>query len=698
MRKTVVIAFLNLICALCVFAQDAPLAGSLAEQDSALAAVGHGRLDSMQYIQNVIIYGRRPYEEVIPAQVLTGRQLEGLNSHSVADAVRYFAGVQLKDYGGVGGLKTVDIRSMGTNHLGVFYDGIQIGNAQNGQVDLGKFSLDNIEEISLYNGQRSSIFQSAKDYGSAGTIYLRTRRPKFSQGKRDNFNVSFKTGSFGLVNPSVRWEHKLNKHLSLSFNSEFTYATGQYHFRYRKHYSDGTLAWDTTAVRRNGEVRSWRVEGALFGVMSRGQWHAKAYFYDSSKGIPGAIVNNVWKHAQKQWDRNFFVQGAFQRRLTERYELMVNAKYSRDYLHYLNPDTTLMYIDNKFWQDEIYISTANKYTILTDWDVNLSVDYQWNSLDATLTGFGYPIRHTVLTALATAWSWHGFKAQGSLLYTLVNDRSSTRSGGVVVGKMNRYSNKVTPAVFLSWQPWLERDFNLRAYYKRIFRMPTFNDLYYTDMGNITLNPEYATQYNVGFLYRLLTDRGLLAGIKLSGDAYYNYITDKIIAVPKGTGQYRWMMMNVGKVKIRGVDVSARTTLRFPADVIMDINLSYTYQRAQDYTNPADNEDGGTYKGQLAYIPWHSGSVVGHLNWHDFDLNYSFIYVGERYHTSANTRENHEQPWYTHDLSAGYLFHLGKTTTLKVSGEVNNLFNQYYDVILNYPMPGRNYKLILKFDI
>ena len=90
-------------------------------------------------------------------------------------------------------------------------------------------------------------------------------------------------------------------------------------------------------------------------------------------------------------------------------------------------------------------------------------------------------------------------------------------------------------------------------------------------------------------------------------------------------------------------------------------------------------------------------MVGHLGWKDLDVNYSFIYVGERYHTSANTRENHEQPWYTHDLSAGYLFHLG-STTLKVSGEVNNLFNQYYDVILNYPMPGRNYKLIFKLDI
>ena len=90
--------------------------------------------------------------------------MRALNSHSVADAVRYFAGVQLKDYGGVGGLKTIDVRGMGTQHVGVFYDGIQLGNAQNGIVDLGKFSLDDMEIISLYNGQKSNIFQSAKDY------------------------------------------------------------------------------------------------------------------------------------------------------------------------------------------------------------------------------------------------------------------------------------------------------------------------------------------------------------------------------------------------------------------------------------------------------------------------------------------------------------------------------------------------------
>ena len=42
---------------------------------------------------------------VIPPQKLTSDIIEKLNNNSVADALRYFSGVQIKDYGGVGGLK-----------------------------------------------------------------------------------------------------------------------------------------------------------------------------------------------------------------------------------------------------------------------------------------------------------------------------------------------------------------------------------------------------------------------------------------------------------------------------------------------------------------------------------------------------------------------------------------------------------------
>jgi outer membrane cobalamin receptor len=651
------------------------------------ASWAQNSLDSVQHIREVVVTAGR-YREVIPAQRLSGAKLEALNSFSVADAIRYFSGVQIKDYGGIGGLKTVDIRSMGTNHAGVFYDGIQLGNAQNGQIDLGKFSLDYIEEIALYNGQRSEIFRPAKDFGSAGTIYLRTRRPRFEEGRTTHLKMVVRTGSFDLLNPSLLWEQRLSEALSSSLNAEYTGSSGKYRFRYRKTFPDGTTAWDTTAVRQNGDIRSLRLEGGLHGLVEQGGWQVKGYFYDSERGIPGAIVNNVWKRSQRQWDRSFFTQGSFQKELSTRYGLSANVKYANDWMRYLNPDTTLMYIDNTFRQQEVYASVANKYTIHPLWDVNLSADYQWNVLDASLQDFVYPRRHTALVALATAFEWKRLKAQLSLLGTFVFEQV-----GAAADKQ-----AYTPAAFLSYQPLEGHPFSLRAFYKRIFRMPTFNDLYYTDVGNIALRPEYATQYNLGFQYGKAFDHSTVGRLDFRADAYYNEVTDKIIAVPKGNGQYRWMMMNIGYVEIRGIDVCTQISWELPRGIRLHTSLNYTYQQAQDFSDPSDNDpEAGTYGGQIAYIPWHNGSAIVNAVYKSWDLNYSFIYVGERYHNSSNIRENHEQPWYTHDLTLGKTFGY-KEIKCKLSAEVNNILNQYYDVVLNYPMPGRNYKLILKIEI
>ena len=63
------------------------------------------RLDSLQHLDEVVVTAK-PYKEVIPAQRLNGLQLERLNTHNVADALRYFSGVQIKDYGGMGGLQS----------------------------------------------------------------------------------------------------------------------------------------------------------------------------------------------------------------------------------------------------------------------------------------------------------------------------------------------------------------------------------------------------------------------------------------------------------------------------------------------------------------------------------------------------------------------------------------------------------------
>ena len=638
--------------------------------------------DTLLKLKEVTIYSNRMQKKMSPVQILSGKELEKLNVYSVADALRYFSGVQIKDYGGIGGLKTVNIRSMGSHHVGGFYDGIELGNAQNGVVDLGRFSLDNMEVISLYNGQKSAIFQPAKDYSSASAIYMQTRKPLFKGEKKNNLNIGVKGGSFSTINPSLLWEHRFNERISSSISTEYMYTSGRYKFTYAK--KDG---YDTTAVRQNGDVRMLRLENAFFGKVPKGEWKAKAYLYNSERGYPGAAVREEpgkFRHQDRQWDTNLFVQGSFQNYFKPWYSLLANGKYAYDYLHYLSDprlDVTTMYVDNYYRQQEIYASAAHLFTIYPWWSMSLSNDFQWNTLRADLIDFVYPTRNTILTSAATSFDFNRLMLQASLLYTHVDD--NTRTKGANAGTKNKY----TPSVIATWQPLTKLPLNVRAFYKKVFRMPTLNDLYYTFIGNKDLKPEYTTQYDVGITFSHTWNNHWLKSLDLQIDGYYNEVDDKIIAMPT-SNQFRWTMINLGHVEIRGLDAAIRGKWGF-GKVELSTLFNYTYQKAQDFTDPTSE----WYGGQIPYIPWHGGSIILNGSYQTWSCNYSFIYTGERYEAVANIPENYAQPWYTHDFSLSKTFQWGKTG-IRVTAEINNIFNQQYEVVQCYPMPGTSFKIKL----
>lgn len=634
----------------------------------------------VHHIQEVVVTSRLISRETIPSQTLGGEELKKLNSLSVADALRYFSGLQLKDYGGVGGIKTVNIRSMGTNHLGIFYDGIELGNAQNGQIDLGQFSLDNVEEISLYNGQRSAIFQPASDFGNAGSVYIRTKAPRFMMGRRYNLLVRAKYGSSDTFRFSSLWEQKLSDHISSSLSTSVLTSSGRYKFRYRRVTEDNTVAYDTTAVRHNGDIWAFRIEENVRGGIADGYWNVKAYTYHSERGIPGAIVNNVWRRGERQWDHNTFGQAVFQKSFGDKFSTKALAKYAYYVTRYVNNDETQIHVDNTYRQQEMYFSTSNVYEILSKWSVSMSYDFKWNKLNANMVDFAFPHRYSNFVSLATALTLSRIQAQASLVEQVVKDH-------VKYGASSSSRSTLTPAFFVNVYPFESKLLAVRAFAKKSFRMPTFNDLYYADMGNSKLNPESALQYDLGFVLNKDWKQGIVDHFRLQVDGYYNTVHDKIVAYPKGQ-QFRWTMLNLGKVHIKGVDAMAEVGLEPAKDWKVTARLQYTYQDARDVTD----SNTSYYKDQIPYIPWHSGSAILGLSWREWDLSYSFIYSGERYSQQENILYNHLQPWYTHDMSVVY--HAWRWSARL---DVNNIFSQDYDVILNYPMPKRNYMLTLEYN-
>ena len=637
-------------------------------------------------IEEVEVTARALTKDVIIPQTLKGAELQRLNALSVADALRYFSGVQLKDYGGVGGIKTINVRSMGSQHTAVYYNGVQLGNAQNGQVDLGRFSLDNMEQIQLFNGQKSDIFQSAREFGSAGNVYLTTRKPYFKPGERVHAHAQMRFGSFALANPNIGVDVKLTDALSLTLDAEYVYSDGKYPFRYKRVLPTGETAYDTTAIRQNGDINAVRTElGLHHYYRTTGFWRLHAYNYWSERGIPGAIVNNVWRNGERLRDRNTFVQGEWQDEWFNRWSTRVLVKYANDYTHYWNYDDRLLPSNNEYLQQEVYLSFANKVQIFNWWDASLAYDYQFNTLarenlllEAAPEHFN---RHSHWLSAATAFNVKEYlRVQASVLMTQITNHQSPIT-----------NPKITPGIFVSFRPYPKIDLSLNAFYKQSYRYPTFNDLYYTDLGNANLRPELARQHSVELAYRI--QRSAFC-IQTSASYYYNRVTDKIIAYPKGQ-QFRWTMLNLGTVKINGVDAKADMSFYLPLRFVLRTRLNYTYQTAIDITNPND-----TYYGhQIPYIPWHSGSVVVGLDWTSkrgdhYGLNYSFIYVGERYCQQENTIYNYVQPWYTHDLSVYGEWQLRaeqdkQPVWLKANIEINNLLGQDYEVIQNYPMPKTN---------
>ena len=115
-----------------------------------------------------------------------------------------------------GGTVTVSVRSLGAQHTAVSYDGVAVGDCQSGQVDISRFSLDNVSALTLTIGQGDDIFQPAKALASAGVLSIETGKPDFGAA---SFRLAarVKSGSFGLANPSLFWAVRLGGKAGLSF-------------------------------------------------------------------------------------------------------------------------------------------------------------------------------------------------------------------------------------------------------------------------------------------------------------------------------------------------------------------------------------------------------------------------------------------------------------------------------------------------
>ena len=635
-------------------------------------------------IDEVVVKENRKMKELrstTPLQILDVNKLRQNGAMQVSDAAKLFSGVVIKDYGGIGGLKTISIRSLGAAHTAVSYDGITISDAQTGQIDLGKLSLDNVDVISLNSGQSDNIFQPARLFSAAGVLNIKTLTPVFIK-KEINATASLKAGSFGLVNPNVRIENKWSPVLSSSVSVDYLHINGSYPYT--------LINGDATERRhrKNSDMESLKAEANVYATFSEHQKAGlKAYYYQSERGLPTNILYNTYA-GQRLWDKNFFAQASYDNRFNSKWSLLANAKFNWAYNRYYDPAVHNIdgFNDNHYYQNEYYASATVMYRPTPSLSFSLANDGIINSMRADLEDFAVPVRYTLLNALAAKYVTERFTATAHLLSTLTKET-------VEQGKAAENRQRLSPSVSLSFQPFSKEDFRIRLFYKDIFRLPTFNDLYYGTVGTRTLKPEKAQEFNAGLSWTSSPNE-MLTYFSVSADAFYNRITDKIVAMPT-KNLFIWSMMNVGRVDIKGTELTSEFNLYLYKGMELHLTGNYTWQRALDKTDKHNMPDKATYNHQIPYTPKHSGSIRMELEMPWVNVGYTVLLSGSRYCNQYNSPEYKLNGYQEHSLSLYRTFQF-KKFGMNVQLEALNITDKQYEIVKNYPMPGRQFRGSLTF--
>jgi len=214
-----------------------------------------------------------------------------------------------------------------------------------------------------------------------------------------------------------------------------------------------------------------------------------------------------------------------------------------------------------------------------------------------------------------------------------------------------------------------------------FRLPSFNELYYLNYGNTDLIPENSLSKNMKLTWYY--EYPQIFNIVFNTNIFILTTNDKIVSLPKSP--VSWSSMNIGRTEAKGIEIDAEIEMW---KKMWKINLSYSRQDVVDKT-----DDSKFYGKLLPYIPQEILSLIFNNHNQYFDVSLDLSYSSFRFTTADNSLYYVLKNYYTIDLLFSKSFILHETKFGAKFG-IRNLLNTKYEIISNYPMPGKIFTINL----
>ena len=636
--------------------------------------------DSTKVFEGVTVRGAKDFTQETQ---FAKEDIEKLAPFDLGHLLQNSSGVTLRDYGGLGGMKTLSIRGLGGEHTKLIVNGQAITNAQNGQTDFGLIQLDNVEEVTVSLGLNSNTLLPVSAQVMGSSVEITTFENSFSP-RNHQVRASSTVGSFGQKEIYGGYKYSKDKFF-ISASGKYRQADGDY--TYRIPFGDQWME----GARRNNEFQESFISFGT-GVKTvvntvKQRYHffkLTAQVNTSRKQLPGAVIFYNDYSDESLSNTNYRI-GANYSILNKKLKARIFGGFNQDELRYFDPTYFNQdgLIDNYYKNQSAQAGVTLNYKLTKQLTFDAGTDAERTFLYANRADIGVPRRLLSTSMLGLNYTLKFIETSAKFFHQYLEDENR------MVKHVNSYA-RWNPQIQLSTTETLFQYVSFFGWVKKTMRAPSFNEMYYSQIGNTSLIPEDSWQFNLGSILnkQLLSTR---VNFKING--YYNQVTNKIIAVPT-QNLFIWSIANIGEVEVKGIDAEAQLFHEFNSSTQIQWRGNLTYQEVFDVTD----ETSPTFRHQIMYTPKWTSSNTFSFYFKDISVHQTTYFVGERYSLSQNIPANRLDPFLLFDTSVEYKLTLQKEHVLKFQGGIRNIANSSYAYIRNFVMPGRNYFIKLSYAL
>ena len=534
---------------------------------------------------------------------------------------------------GYGMVSSISLRGTTASQTGVFWNGIAINSALNGQTDFNSLQANSFNEIEIRRGGGSVLLGS----GAVGGAVNLSDRIEYGSGKRGEGRFHLMTGMGSFATLKGQFTGRLsNGDLFAKISFGALGSENDYPFA------------GTDLKNDNGEIRNYNANLVLSHRLGdRDQLSLFGTLFSNDRNLSRTLTV-LSNEKLKSLDSRLMGEW---KHLGDRFTSTLKLAYlNEEYTYYFDRDRPE---NSSGGEGDRWIGKFDLAYFLKE-NMVLKGGAEFENAEARGSSLGETQRNDF-----TAYGLFQHRPAQRLVYNL-----SLRGGGSTAYEV--------PFIFSADGAFsLSDHLKIRGGYSTNYRLPSFNDLFWEPGGNPELKPETSQSGELGISYTRSAHILTLTGFVIH--------SRDLIQWQPGAGGI-WSPVNIRESRNHGLEVALQGTKEFSGHRL-NWNLRYDFTRATD-------EELDT---QLIYVPEHRANGLLSYVWKTWAAQYQLQYTGEVFTTTSNTVKLDDYAVSNLELSKYF-----KDGNIQLRFQMNNLFDKSYESVAYRPMPGRNYNLNLNF--